>query len=75
MNKFLDEDPTFANTRESNFLVDVIKAFNEKKVENFRIATTKLKQYNDFDKWRVHMFTKIMNRIDSQTAVSVESYV
>jgi len=39
------------------------------------MAATKLKQYNDFDKWRVHMFTKIMAKIESQTSISVESYV
>ena len=75
MNKFIDEDPSFADTRESNFLAEAIKAFNEKKVEIFRMAATKLKQYNDFDKWRVHMFTKMMSRIESQNSVSVESYI
>lgn len=55
--------------------METIKAFTDKKVEAFRMAVTKLKQYNDFDKWRVHMFTKIMNKIENQTSVSVESYV
>jgi len=71
----MDEDPTFSDTRESNFLKEVIQAFNDKKVETFRMATTKLKQYNDFDKWRVHMFTKVMNKIESNNSVSVESYI
>jgi len=75
LNKFLDEDPTFNDTRESNFLKETIQAFNDKKIETFRMAATKLKQYNDFDKWRVHMFTKIMSKIESNTSVSVESYV
>lgn len=75
MNKFLDEDPTFNDTRESNFLKEAIQAFNDKKVETFQNAARKLKQFNDFDKWRVHMFSKIMNRIESNNSVSVESYV
>jgi hypothetical protein len=38
----------------------------EKNVNNFRAAVTKLKNYSDIDKWRIHMFTKVMNLIDSQ---------
>jgi hypothetical protein len=59
------EDPTFENTRESNFLKAVIEAMKEKNIQNFKAATTKLKTYSDFDKWKVQMFTKILNNIES----------
>lgn len=59
------EDPTFENTRESNFLKSVIEAMKEKNVQTFKAATTKLKTYSDFDKWKVQMFTKIMNNIET----------
>ena len=59
------EDPTFDNTRESNFLKDAIQAFKDKDVTNFRTAVTKLKNYSDIDKWRINMFTKVMKLIES----------
>ena len=66
------EDPTFDNTRESNFLKDVILAYKEKNVGNFRTAVTKLKNFSDMDKWRINMFTKIMKKIENQDE---ESYI
>lgn len=65
LNKFLYEDPSFSDLRESNFLKDAIQAFKEKNVNNFKAAVTKLKNYSDIDKWRIHMFTKIMQNIEN----------
>lgn len=66
MNKFLLEDPSFNDTRESNFLKEAITALKEKSVMDFRAAVTKLKNYSDFDKWKINMFTNIMNKIEKQ---------
>jgi hypothetical protein len=30
----------------------------------FKAAVTKLKNYSNIDKWRINMFTKIMEKID-----------
>jgi hypothetical protein len=60
------EDPTMDNTRESNFLHDIIIACKEKNVNNFKAAVTKLKNFADMDKWRINMFTKIMKYIENQ---------
>jgi hypothetical protein len=60
------EDPTMDGSRESNFLKDVIAAFKEKNVTNFKTAVTKLKNFADIDKWRINMFTKIMKHIENQ---------
>ncbi len=65
------EDPTFDDTRESNFLKDIIAAYKEKNVNNFRAAVTKFKTYCDMDKWKINMFTKIMNHMENQE----ESYI
>ena len=65
MTKFINEDPTFSDTREATFLKDAILAVKENNVNNFRAAVTKLKQFTDIDKWRVNMFTKIMTKIEN----------
>ncbi len=66
MNNFTLEDPSFNETRESTFLNEAILAIKEKDVNAFRTATTKLKTYTDFDKWKINMFTLIMNKIEEQ---------
>ncbi len=39
----------------------------EKNVTRFRGAVTRFKDTNDIDKWRVNMFTKIMNKIEKES--------
>jgi hypothetical protein len=52
------------DTRETIFLKDAITAVKDANVHNFRVAVTKLKTYIDIDKWKIHMFTKIMNKTE-----------
>lgn len=53
--------------RESEFLKSAITAVKEKNAQNFRIASTKLKQFTDFDKWKINMFTKVMEKCETNT--------
>ena len=53
------------NTRESIFLQSAINAFKEKNVRDFQAAVTKLKTFSDIDKWRINMFTRVMNFIQN----------
>jgi hypothetical protein len=62
------EDPSMDDTRETTILKDAIAAYKEKNVHNFRVAVSKLKTYMDIDKWKVHMFTKIMNKIEKASS-------
>lgn len=61
------EDPSFDNIRESNFLKEAIAACKEKNVTDFRAAVTKLKAFSDMDKWRINMFTKVMESIEKES--------
>jgi hypothetical protein len=63
------EDPSMEDTREAMFLKDAIQAAKDKKVHNFKVAVTKLKTYIDIDKWKINMFTKVMNKIEKQSSV------
>lgn len=58
------EDPSFCDTRDSNFLKDSIQAFKDQDVNSFKAAITKLKQFSDLDKWRINMFTKIKTKLE-----------
>jgi len=64
LTKFVNEDPTFDDTRESAFLKEAIAAYKDKNVNGFRGAVTKLKTYSDIDKWRIEMFMVIMKKIE-----------
>ncbi len=65
LQKFIMEDPTMDNTRESNFLLSAINAFKEKNVNDFKAAVSKLKTIGDIDKWRINMFTRVMKYIEN----------
>ena len=69
LNKYLMEDPSMDDTREAIFLKDAIQAVKDKKVHDFKVAVTKLKTYIDIDKWKIHMFTKILNKIEKESSV------
>jgi hypothetical protein len=63
------EDPSMDDTREAMFLKDALQAAKDKNVHNFKVAVTKLKTYTDIDKWKINMFTKIMNKIEKDSSV------
>ena len=42
----------------------------EKSVPMFKNAYSKYKQTNDIDKWSIHMFNKIMDKIEKESNVN-----
>lgn len=46
----------------------------EKNVIRFKTAVTRFKETNDVDKWNINMFTKIMNKIETETETNVNDF-
>lgn len=65
LNKFLEEDPTFDDTREVKFLREAIRCVSEPPdPDGFRKAVADFKQYRDLDKWKLNMFAAILKGIE-----------
>ena len=65
LNKFLEEDPTFDDTREVKFLREAIRCVSEPPdPDGFRKAVADFKQYRDLDKWKLNMFAAVLKGIE-----------
>ena len=66
LKKFLNEDPTFDDTRESKFLQEAIKCIGEPPdPEGFKKAVADYKSYRDLDKWKLNMFAAVLKGIEA----------
>jgi hypothetical protein len=54
------------DSNEHILLKEFIESIKEKNLLRFKTAITKYKSTNDLDKWKLHMFTKIMNKIEKE---------
>lgn len=67
LKKFLLEDPTFDETRESNFLKEAIECVKEpSNPEGFKKAVNELKAIKDLDKWKLTMFAAVLKNIEEE---------
>lgn len=65
LNKFLSEDPTFAETKEDMFLKKAIECISDPpQPEEFKKAVTSYKTYRDLDKWKLNMFAAVLKKIE-----------
>lgn len=65
LKKFLDEDPTMCDTRESKFLQGAIESISDPpNPEGFKKCVAQFKAYRDLDKWRINMFAAILKNIE-----------
>ena len=65
LKKYLLEDPTFDDTRDSKFLKAVIKCITEPyDVEGFRIEVQSYKTVRELDKWKLNMFALAIKNIE-----------
>jgi len=69
LNKFISEDPTFNETREQEFLSKAIEAVKMKKEDDLTAAISTLHKYSNMDKWRINIFTKMRERINSNAGL------
>ena len=63
----MNEDPSIYNSSEHILLKEFIESQKDKNLIRFKTAVTKYKDTNDVDKWKVHMFTKVMNKIEKES--------
>lgn len=64
LKKYLEEDPTFDDTRESRFLLKAIEYSGEPaNPEGFQQEVSNFKSYRDLDKWKLSMFSLILEKI------------
>ena len=64
LKKYLEEDPTFDDTRESRFLQKAIEYSGEPaNPEAFQQEVSNYKSYRDLDKWKLSMFSLILEKI------------
>jgi hypothetical protein len=63
----LNEDPSFYDSHEHLLLKEIIESIKEKNILRFKTAITKYKETNDMDKWKINMFTKILNKIEKES--------
>ena len=62
--KYLEEDPTFDDTRESRFSQKAIEYSGEPaNPEAFQQEVSNYKSYRDLDKWKLSMFSLILEKI------------
>ena len=67
LKKYLLEDPTFDDTRESKFLKEIIKCITEPyDVEGFRKAVQNYKTMRELDKWKINMFALAIKNIEKE---------
>lgn len=65
LNKFLSEDPTMCDTRESKFLKGAIECITDPpNPEGFKKCVADFKTYRDLDKWRITMFANVLGKIE-----------
>ena len=65
LKKYLLEDPTFDDTRDSKFLKAVIKCITEPyDVEGFRKEVQSYKTVRELDKWKLNMFAMAIKNIE-----------
>ena len=65
LKKFLEEDPTMCDTRESKFLEEAIECVTDPpNPEGFKKAVADFKTYRDLDKWKINMFATVLENIE-----------
>jgi len=65
LKKYLLEDPTFDDTRDSKFLKGVIKCITEPyDVDGFRKEVQNYKTVRELDKWKLNMFAMAIKNIE-----------
>ncbi|MCQ2815678.1 MAG: soluble NSF attachment family protein [archaeon] len=65
LKKFLNEDPTMCDTRESKFLQSAIECITDPvNPEGFKKCVAEFKTYRDFDKWKINMFAEVLKNIE-----------
>ena len=65
LKKYLLEDPTFDDTRDSKFLKAVIKCITEPyDIEGFRKEVQSYKTVRELDKWKLNMFALAIKNIE-----------
>jgi tetratricopeptide (TPR) repeat protein len=65
LKKYLLEDPTFDDTRDSKFLKAVIKCITEPyDIEGFRKEVQSYKTVRELDKWKLNMFAMAIKNIE-----------
>ncbi|EGR34356.1 hypothetical protein IMG5_014780 [Ichthyophthirius multifiliis] len=72
LEKFMDSCPPFNNTRQSKFLQELIKCFDEKNMEDFSTQCYEFNQIIPLDKWQVSVLNKIKEKMKSGEQVGVE---
>ncbi len=63
LKKYMNNDPTFENTRQHKFCVGLIKSINEQDLPLFSEECYKFNEIIPFDKWKTTVLTKIKGRI------------
>ena len=67
LKRFLEEDPTFDDTRESRFLLKAIEYSGDPaNVEGFKAEVANFKAYRDLDKWKLNMFALIVEKLEKE---------
>ena len=67
LNKYLSEDPTFDDTRDSKFLKNAIKFISDPPdPEGFRKEIQSYKTLRELDKWKLTMFAMAIKNIEHQ---------
>ena len=67
LKKYLLEDPTFDDTRDSKFLKAVIKCITEPyDIEGFRKEVQSYKTVRELDKWKLNMFAMAIEKIEKE---------
>ena len=67
LKKYLLEDPTFDDTRDSKFLKNVIKFISDPpNPEGFRKEIQSYKTLRELDKWKLTMFAMAIKNIEKQ---------
>lgn len=65
--KYRDQDPSFANTREHQLLVDLSEAIDAGDQEIFADKLFQYDQISKLDKWKTTLLLKIKNSIEDKT--------
>jgi len=55
------------DTREHMLLKEIIESMKGNNLLRFKTAVTRYKEVCDIDKWKINMFTKIMNKIERES--------
>lgn len=60
---YTNEDPTILDTREDQFMKSAIEAVANNSQDEFKTAVSKYKTYTDFDKWKINVFKRILDKL------------